>query len=188
MSLPRLVLACFFAACGASDAGSNLRGSSATPSVTAPPAEHGVSGQGQVIGCSCSTTGECRCSRSEATDSQSAQDEEALEQTVLKRTEELNAWWQTQDEKTRLTQWWSGPLANQTTELWHASAHAVHVSGGAAHVSGGAAHVSGGAAHVSGGGAHVHGGGAGCVRRGTCGCIGTVGCGCAGHAGCAVWR
>jgi len=172
-------------ACHADGSGSSLRGAGPSPSVSAAQNEDIASEELRMVGCSCGLEGACQCNRSGGSSVQKLEDEE-LERAVLERTRELMAWWQAQNETTRLmSQSWDGPLAEQTVELWHASASRVHVSGGSAHVRGGAAHMSGGAVHVSGGAAHVRGA---CGRRGGCGCVGGVGCGCAAHRGCVAVR
>merc|ERR1719356_2372279 len=163
-----------FAVCRADGSGSSLRGAGPPPSEKVAENEASASEDSQVVSCSCDHGGACQCSRPDGHASQTAEDEE-LERSVLTRTKELMAWWQAQNETTRLmSQTWDSPIEEQTVELWHASAthwhaggahvhaggSAVHVSGGGAHVSGRSAHVSGGSAHVSGGGAHVSGGSA----------------------------
>merc|ERR1719493_421271 len=135
MHLSRSV--CFLsllAACIADGPGS-LRGSGSSSSVSAAPTETSASEQEPVVGCSCSEGGACQCSHSAGSASKTAEDEE-MEQSVLSRTKELVAWWQAQNETTRLTtQSWSGSMAEQRVELWHAAAaggRGVVVAGGGA--------------------------------------------------------
>jgi len=183
MPLSRSV--CFLsllAACIADGPGS-LRGSGPSSSVTAAPTETSASEQEPVVGCSCSVGGTCECSHSAGNASKTAEDEET-EESVLSRTKELIAWWQAQNETTRLTtQSWSGSMAEQTVELWAAAAGrrgAVVAGGGRRGVV-----VAGGGRRgvvVAGGGAR----GVACGRRGGCGCVGGVGCGCAARRGCVV--
>ena len=156
MSPSRLVLLSVLMACGArGELGSSLRGSGA-----ASPASPETK-EGQVIGCSCAMAGACQCNPSESS-SHETEESRALAQLVLERTKELSAWWQSQNETTRLSPW-SGPLVNQTSELW----------------------VAGGGWHA--GGIGVGGIGGGCRRGGGCACT-ILGCGCAGRRGCAAWR
>ena len=161
---------------------SNLRGSGAAPRA------------GQQIGCTCSpapgdgssAASACQCSHSEASDPTSEEDKE-LEQFVLNRTKELSAWWQSQNETTRLMPW-SGPLLSetQTSDLWVAAGHAGRVGGvRAGGVAVGGVHAGGVAVGgVHAGGVRVAGG---CSRGGGCGCV-SAGCGCAAHRGCAAVR
>jgi len=181
MALSRGV--CFLsllAACSADGTGS-LRGSGSSSSVTAAPTEIAPE-QEPVVGCSCSAGGMCQCSHSAESASKTAEDEE-VEQDVLSRTKELIAWWQAQNETTRLTtQSWSGSMAEQNVELWRAAAagrHGVVVAGGHGAVARGGRGVV-----VAGGGAR----GVACGRRGGCGCVGGVGCGCAARRGCVAVR
>merc|ERR1719293_565667 len=140
--------------------------------------EANASEQDPVVGCSCSVGGACQCSHSAGSASKTAEDEE-LEESVLSRTKELVAWWQEQNETTRLTtQSWSGAMTEQNVELWRAAAaggRGVVVAGGGRAVAGGRRGVV-----VAGGGAR----GVACGRRGGCGCVGGVGCGCAARRGC----
>merc|ERR1719413_51496 len=95
--------------------------------------EASASEQDPVVGCSSSSGGACQCSHSTGSASKTTEDEE-VEQSVLSRTKELVAWWQAQNETTRLTtQSWSGSMAEQNVELWHAAAaggRGVVVAGG----------------------------------------------------------
>merc|ERR1719291_1090487 len=144
------------------DGPGSLRGSGSSGAVTSASSEASASEQDPVVGSSCSPGGACQCSHSAGSASKTAEDEE-LEESVLSRAKELVAWWQAQNETTRLTtQSWSGSMAEQKVELWHAAA-----AGGRGVV-------------VAGGGA----GGVACGRRGGCGCVGTVGCGCTARRGC----
>merc|ERR1719436_677953 len=152
--------------CGADGSGPALRGLVvATPGeVAAPQPDPSAPNDTQVIGCSCGDI-ECQCKRVE-TSGQHRDEDDDLERAVMNHTRELSAWWQKQNETTRLTaQSWSGDALNQTMGLWHAS-------GG----------------HWHAGGPGWHAGGGGCGRRVSCGCIGVLGCGCSGRRGCAVWR
>jgi len=176
MALLRLSFLSLLAVCAAGDAGSSLRGSSAVPVESTPQAESAAAGEGQVIGCSCGPDGVCQCNRGEPSGTESEEDAaelEFLEEAVRKRTEELSAWWHSQNETTRLMQPWSGSLEsegvmNETSGLWVVAA-------------GGRRWRAGGVGVRRGRGVV-----AGCRRVGGCGCIGRVGCGCAGRRSCGV--
>jgi len=178
MHWPILLSLPLLAACGADASGPALRGFAVATAAPTPVPEPSVPQDGQAIGCSCGDS-ECQCKRADSSGQQSDEDEE-LERVVLNRTKELSAWWQKQNETTRLmAQSWSGDALNQSMGLWHAG-------GGHWNAGGPGWHGGGGGFGVGGGGFGV--GGGGCVRRVSCGCIGLLGCGCSGRRGCAVWR
>merc|ERR1719430_1330368 len=96
---------CILACTAEESAHSLLRGSTTSaPSSQAVELSPSAGEEPQHIGCTCSIEKKCQCSRSNAT-REGNEEDAALEQLLLSRTQELSSWWQEQNETMKLVPW-----------------------------------------------------------------------------------